>query len=180
MNKDHIQKISVEQGIEKGQVEAVARLLTEGATVPFISRYRKEATGSLDEVMVTKIRDRLRRLQDLDDRKETVLKSLEEHGHLTDELKEQVLGAETMTSLEDIYLPYKPKRRTKGQIAREKGLEPLASKILEQKGIDPVRVAESFIDPEKGVESVDDALLGARHIIAEIVNEDSETVGHAI
>jgi len=174
MNKDHIKKISVEQGIENGQVEAVARLLTEGATVPFISRYRKEATGSLDEVMVTKIRDRLRQLQELDDRKETVLKSLEEHGHLTDELKEQVLGAETMTSLEDIYLPYKPKRRTKGQIAREKGLEPLALEILEQKGIDPVGAAESFVDPKEGVENVDDALLGARHIIAEIVNEDSE------
>jgi len=169
-----ISKIAKEQNLGINQVQAVASLLGEDATIPFIARYRKEATGSLDEVAVTTVRDRLNQLNELNDRKETVLKSLEKHGHLTDELQEKVLAAESMAILEDIYLPYKPKRRTKAVIAKEKGLEPLALMIFEQKGLNPEKEAESFIDPEKGVESVEDALAGARDIIAEIINENDK------
>ncbi|MBW2589224.1 MAG: RNA-binding transcriptional accessory protein [Deltaproteobacteria bacterium] len=169
-----ISKIAKEQNLDINQVRAVASLLGEDATIPFIARYRKEATGSLDEVAVTAVRDRLNQLNELNARKETVLKSLEKHGHLTDELQEKVLSAESMAVLEDIYLPYKPKRRTKAVIAKEKGLEPLALMIFEQKGVDPNKEAESFIDPEKGVESVEDALAGARDIIAEIINENDK------
>jgi len=175
MNNDtFISRIAEEQNINNNQVKAVASLLSEGATIPFISRYRKEATGSLDEVAVMAVRDRLNQLMELEERKEAILKSLEKHGHLTDELREKVLAAESMTVLEDLYLPYKPKRRTKAIIAKEKGLEPLALIIFEQKGVNPVKEAESFIDPEKGVESVEDALAGARDIIAEIINENDK------
>lgn len=169
-----ISKIAKEQNIADNQIQAVASLLSEGATIPFISRYRKEATGSLDEVAVRAIRDRLNQLNELEERKETIFKSLEKHGHMTDELREKVLAAESMAVLEDIYLPYKPKRRTKAIIAKEKGLEPLALMIFEQKGVSPVKEAESFIDHEKGVESVEDALAGARDIIAEIINENDK------
>jgi len=175
MNNDtFISRIAKEQNITNNQVQAVASLLSEGATIPFISRYRKEATGSLDEVAVMAVRDRLNQLMELKERKEAILKSLEKHGHLTDELREKVLAAESMTVLEDLYLPYKPKRRTRAIIAKEKGLEPLALIIFEQKGANPVKEAESFIDPEKGVESVEDALAGARDIIAEIINENDK------
>jgi len=175
MNNDtFIFRIAEEQNINNNQVQAVASLLSEGATIPFISRYRKEATGSLDEVAVMAVRDRLNQLMELEERKEAILKSLEKHGHLTDELREKVLAAESMTVLEDLYLPYKPKRRTRAIIAKEKGLEPLALIIFEQKGVNPVKEAESFIDPEKGVESVEDALAGARDIIAEIINENDK------
>ncbi|MCG8511275.1 MAG: RNA-binding transcriptional accessory protein, partial [Rhodospirillales bacterium] len=148
------------------------------ATVPFISRYRKEATGSLDEVAITAIRDRLIQLEELDKRREAILKSLEERDLLTDELKEQIEAAETMATLEDIYLPYKPKRRTRATIAREKGLEPLAQAVFEQTGIDPYKEAEQYINTSedieeaKRVETIDDALAGARDIIAEWINED--------
>ncbi len=169
----HISTISQELSLTEKQVLACAALLDEGATVPFISRYRKEATGSLDEVAVTAIRDRLAQLRELDKRKEAILKSLEEQGKLSDELKAKVLAAETMTVLEDIYLPYRPKRRTKAMVAREKGLEPLAQKLFSQEpGIDPAIEAAAFVDKEKGVETVDDALAGARDIIAEWINED--------
>ena len=175
MNNDtFISRIAEEQNINNNQVQAVASLLSEGATIPFISRYRKEATGSLDEVAVMAVRDRLNQLMELKERKEAILKSLEKHGHLTDELREKVLAAESMTVLEDLYLPYKPKRRTRAIIAKEKGLEPLALIIFEQKGANPVKEAESFIAPEKGVESVEDALAGARDIIAEIINENDK------
>ena len=130
-------KISKELKLKISQVQTVYTLLEEDATIPFIARYRKEATGSLDEVAVTLIRDRLLQLKELDSRRETILKSLEEHGHLTDELKEKVIKAEILTVLEDIYLPYRPKRRTKATIAKEKGLEPLALLIFDQKAIDP-------------------------------------------
>ena len=169
-----ILKIAKEQNLDIKQVQAIVSLLGEGATIPFIARYRKEATGSLDEVAVTAVRDRLNQLNELNDRKETVLKSLEKHGHLTDELQEKVLAAESMAVLADIYLPYKPKRRTKAVIAKEKGLEPLALMIFEQNGVNPEKEAESFIDPENGVESVEDALAGARDIIAEIINENDK------
>ena len=172
MNNEHITKIAEELKLSTKQVSATAALLDEDATVPFIARYRKEVTGTLDEVAVTAIRDRLAQLKDLDKRRDAILKSLEEMGKLTDELKEKINAAEIMTVLEDIYLPYRPKRRTKATIAREKGLEPLAQSVFAQDGIDPVAEAEGFVDPEKGVESVDDALSGARDIIAEWANED--------
>nr|WP_155314206.1 Tex family protein [Desulfosarcina ovata] len=160
--------------LEAARIDAVAQLLADGATVPFISRYRKEATGSLDEVAVATIRDRLTQLQDLDSRRETILGSLEQHGHLTDELKDQVLAAGTMTELEDIYLPYRPKRRTRATIAREKGLEPLATAIFEQAGSDPEALAADYVDAEKDVATIEDALAGARDIIAETINEDQQ------
>jgi uncharacterized protein len=169
---EHIATISAELNIATKQIDAVADLLAQGATVPFIARYRKEATGSLDEVAITAIRDRLHQLEELDVRKAAVLKSLETNGHLTDELKEQVSAAPTLAVLEDLYLPFRPKRRTKATVAREKGLEPLAREILEQSGRDPVQLAAAYVDPQKGVESVEAALEGARHIIAEIINED--------
>jgi protein Tex len=172
MNDRHVSVISTELNILPRQVEAVAGLLSESATVPFIARYRKEVTGSLDEVQITSIRDRLTQLVELESRKEAILASLEKHGHLTDELKQKVLASETMTVLEDVYLPYRPKRRTKATIAKEKGLEPLALALLAQEGIDPQTAAEAYIDVEKGVVSSDEALEGARHILAETVNED--------
>ena len=174
MNLLHIQQTAEELGLAESQVDAVSQLLQQDATIPFIARYRKEATGSLDEVVVTSIRDRLKQLDELAARKETVLKSLEQHGHLTDELETKVHNAATLSELEDIYLPYKPKRRTRGTIAREKGLEPLALTIFEQTGIDPSGAAQNFVNPEHGVASTDDALAGARDIIAEMINEHAE------
>ncbi|TAN37512.1 MAG: RNA-binding transcriptional accessory protein [Nitrospirae bacterium] len=174
MEETHISLIAAELGIRPQQVLAVVSLLDEGATVPFISRYRKEATGSLDEVMVTAIRDRLSQLRELDKRREAVLSSLEDRGLLTDELKAKVLSAGSMVVLEDIYLPFKPKRRTRATVAREKGLEPLAVRIFSQEEFNPADEAVSYLDAEKGVVSVDDALAGARDIIAEWVNEDQK------
>ena len=172
MNEAHISDITDELNINISQVRAVSELLEEGATIPFIARYRKEITGSLDEVVITAIRDRLNRLEELDSRREAVLKSLEQNGHLTDELREKVMAASTIAVLEDIYLPFRPKRRTKATIAREKGLEPLALIIFKQEGADPDNEAERFVDPEKGVENIENALSGARDIIAEMVSED--------
>ncbi len=170
----HIISIAKELNIKEKQVLATAQLLDENATIPFISRYRKEVTGELDEVAVTAIRDRLSQLRVLDDRREAILKSLEERELLTDELKTMILNAETLAVLEDIYLPFRPKRRTRGMIAREKGLEPLAELLFEQGDIDPEIEAAKFVDAEKGVETEADALQGARDIIAENVSEDSE------
>ncbi|MBU2623097.1 MAG: RNA-binding transcriptional accessory protein [Proteobacteria bacterium] len=172
MNEAHISNITDELNINISQVRAVSELLEEGATIPFIARYRKEVTGSLDEVVIMAIRDRLTRLEELDSRREAVLKSLEQNGHLTDELREKVMSVSTLAVLEDIYLPFRPKRRTKATIAREKGLEPLALIIFKQEGANPDKEAERFVDPEKGVESTEDALSGARDIIAEMVSED--------
>ena len=174
MNQDYISKIAKELTIAPKQVQSTASLLEEGATVPFIARYRKEVTGSLDEVAITTIRDRLNQLEELDSRRESILKSLEERGQLTDELKEKIFAAESMVVLEDIYLPYRPKRRTRATIAREKGLEPLAQRLFGQEEMDVTAEASAFLDPEKGVESVEDALAGARDIIAEWVNEDQQ------
>ncbi len=174
MQQDHIKKISEELNILPRQVVATIELLDEGATVPFISRYRKELTGSLDEVAIAAIRDRVNQLRDLDKRKDAILKSLKEQEKLTPELEQKVLKAETMAILEDIYLPYKPKRRTKATVAREKGLEPLAKAVFEQEEKDIQKIAESFIDSEKEVNSIEEALQGARDIIAEWVNENAE------
>ncbi len=174
IDEKHILKIARDLGLKTNQVKATASLLDEGATIPFIARYRKEATGSLDEVAVANIRDTLEKLRDLDKRRESILKSLEESGKLTDELKEKILAAETLAILEDIYLPYRPKRRTRAAIAKEKGLEPLAEKLFTQANIDIATEAAPFVNEEKGVASVEEALAGARDIIAEWVNEDEK------
>jgi uncharacterized protein len=173
LNDQYVRKIAAELKLADRQVAATALLFEEGATVPFIARYRKELTGSLDEVAVTTIRDRLIQLLQLDERRDTILKTIEQQGKLTDELKEKILAAETMAVLEDLYLPYKPKRRTRATIAKEKGLEPLAQMILEQRPeLDPLAEAAAFVNAEKGVESAEAALAGARDIIAEQVSED--------
>lgn len=166
-------KIASELGVRPQQVQATVELLDGGATVPFISRYRKEATGTLDEVQVATIRDRIEQLRELDKRREAVLKSIEEQGKLTPELQKAVEGAETMAKLEDIYLPYKPKRRTKATIAREKGLEPLAERIFTQDSIDLENEAQKFISEDKEVNTIEEALQGARDIIAEWINENA-------
>ncbi|NTW17925.1 MAG: RNA-binding transcriptional accessory protein, partial [Syntrophaceae bacterium] len=174
MSERHIVKIAADLNVRGEQVRAAARLLDDEATVPFIARYRKEVTGGLDEVAIITIRDQLESLRALDKRREAILKSLEEQGKLTDELKEKVSSAETMAILEDIYLPYRPKRRTRGTIAKEKGLEPLAVKIFTQADMDIEVEAASFVNPEKGVETAEDALAGARDIIAEWINEKAD------
>lgn len=166
-------KIAAELQVKPHQVQATIELLDGGATVPFISRYRKEATGTLDEVQVATIRDRIEQLRELDKRREAILKSIEEQGKLTPELKKSIDGAETMSKLEDIYLPYKPKRRTKATIAREKGLEPLAERIFEQTSFDLEAEAEKYISEENEVKSIEEALQGARDIIAEWINENA-------
>ena len=174
MKLKHVEKISSELNIEPLRVRAVAKLLEEGSTIPFIARYRKEATGSLDEVAIAGIRERLQQLAELEKRRESILKSLEDQGKLTDELRQKVESAETMTILEDIYLPYRPKRRTRATLAKEKGLEPLADDIFLQDDRDPLVMAAPFVDEEKGVTGPEEALSGARDIIAERINEDQE------
>jgi uncharacterized protein len=176
-NEKNIAIVSAELSIKEHQVKAVASLLGEDATVPFIARYRKEMTGSLDEVAVIAIRDRLDQLAELDARRETILASLTEQGKLTPELEKAVHAAETLSKLEDIYLPYRPKRKTRGSVAKEKGLEPLAEQIFGQDNIDIEKIAAQFIDAEKGVADMDAALAGARDIIAEWVNENAEARG---
>jgi protein Tex len=166
-------KVSDKLTIDTKQVVATVRLLDEGGTIPFIARYRKEVTGSLDEVAIMQIRDEIERLRELEKRKEAILKSIEGQGKLTEELKEKILDAETISKLEDLYLPYKPKRRTKATIAREKGLEPLAQFILAQGNASLDDEAAKFISTEKEVISIEDALHGARDIIAEIITEDA-------
>jgi len=173
MNEKHLNKIADELNLSLRQVKAAARLLTEGGTVPFIARYRKEVTDSLNEVAITAIRDKIAQMEALDNRRKSILKSLKERGLLTDDLNGKIVSAETMTTLEDIYLPYRPKRRTRATAAREKGLEPLAKLIFDQQDeTDPVKEATAYIDPENEVETAEDALAGSRDIIAEWVNED--------
>jgi uncharacterized protein len=173
MLQTHVEKISGELRVAARRIAAAANLLDGGATVPFIARYRKEATDSLDEVEVTQVRDRLEQLRDLDQRREAILASLEERELLTPELAARINAAQTMAVLEDIYLPYRPKRRTRATIAREKGLEPLAEILWRQDETDPPRAAAGYVDPAKGVETAGDALTGARDIMAEWVSEDT-------
>ena len=173
MVASQIGRIGSSLKIDTGRVGATVALLEEGGTVPFIARYRKEATGMLDEVAVAAIRDRLGALVELDDRREAILKSLKERELLTDEVREQVDSAETMTSLEDVYLPYRPKRRTRATIAHERGLEPLADAIWEQTDLDIEAEAGPYVDEEQGLTNIDDVLSGARDILAERVSEDS-------
>ena len=158
--------------IPAGQVERTITLLNEGATIPFISRYRKEVTGGLDEVQISHIKDQLDKLTELKKRKESILASIEEQGKLTPELKKRIEDSWDSTEIEDLYLPYKPKRVTKAEIARRKGLEPLAQTIMKQQVKDLSLKAEAFISDE--VKNIEEALQGARDIIAEWVNEDEE------
>lgn len=174
MNEQHVKHIADELGLQAGQIRSTAQLIADGGTIPFIARYRKEATGSLDEVTITVIRDRLEQLAELDKRREAILKSLAERELLTDELQELVDSAETLSALEDVYLPYRPKRRTRAMIAREKGLEPLATQILSQEPFDLAHEAEKYLSEEHGLESVDQVLAGCRDIIAEWMNEDAD------
>ena len=166
-------KIAEALNLSPRQVEKTIELLEGGATVPFIARYRKEATGSLNEVQIAAIRDMLIKCKELDKRRESIVQSIEEQGKLTPELKKQLLTAETMTELEDLYLPYKPKRKTRASMAVEKGLEPLANSIMLQQNIDVEALAAKYVNAEKGVADPDDALAGARDIIAERINEDT-------
>ncbi len=156
-------------------VNAVAELLAEGATLPFIARYRKEMTGSMDEVMIASIRDRMEQLRELDKRREAIISSVEKQGKLTPELMGTIVAATTLAELEDIYLPYKPKRKTRASVAKERGLEPLAQKLFEQDKFDIDAFAASFIDAGKDVADVQAALDGARDIIAEWVSENPDT-----
>jgi uncharacterized protein len=174
MNDRFVEMIAQELQLGPRQVAATALLLGEGATMPFIARYRKEATGSLDEIAIARIRDRLEQLQALAERREAILRSLEERQLLTDELRLALEDAGTLTALEDIYQPYRPKRRTRAMIARERGLEPLAELLWAQTpDLDPAAAAGPFVNPDAGVESVDAALAGARDILAERVSDDT-------
>ena len=168
----HISQISKKLAINEWQVENVIRLLDSGATIPFISRYRKEMTGSLDEVQIGQIKEEYERLQELDARREAIIKSIEEQGKMVPELMDRLNAAQTMSELEDIYLPYRPKRRTRAAIAREKGLEPLADIVFKQYERNPELIAEKYLSDE--VPTVEDALLGAKDIIAEKINEEEE------
>jgi len=174
MIEQHVLKITKELSLQPRQVAAVAVLLEEGGTVPFIARYRKERTGELDEVQITSIRDRLEQLGELDKRRETVLSSLEERKLLTGELKAKIGAAETLATLEDIYLPFRPKKRTKATIAKERGLEPLAEILWPQEpATDPEKEAAAFVDEAKEVPDAAAALAGARDILAERVSDDA-------
>ena len=175
MNLSHVRKVAQELNIKEAQAQAVVTLLNEGSTVPFIARYRKEATGMLDEVAITSIRDRMHQLDELDKRRAVILESIEKQGKLTPELKDKIEKSLTMTELEDLYLPYKPKRRTRGMIAKEKGLEPLAAEIFKQDpAFDPEEAAEHYVNPEKDLKDTEAVLAGARDIIAEWINEDAK------
>lgn len=169
----YINIIASETGLPGKGIRSTLELLEEGSTVPFISRYRKEMTGSLDEVEITTIRDRFQQLTELDKRRESILKSIEEQKKLTPELKQTIEAAHTMAELEDLYLPYRPKRKTKATIAIAKGLEPLAKIIFQQNRSDPEQEAMKFVSEEKGVSDAEQALAGARDIMAEWINEDT-------
>ena len=172
---DIIQKIKEELQVEKWQVEAAVKLIDEGNTIPFISRYRKEVTGSLNDEQLRNLDERLTYLRSLEDKKEQVLKSIEEQGKLTDELKEKILAAQTLVVVEDLYRPYRPKRKTRASIAKEKGLEPLAEYILRQEATEPVlNEAAKYASEEKEVKTPEEALQGAQDIIAEMISDDAE------
>ena len=172
---DIIQVITQELKVEKWQVEAAVKLIDEGNTIPFISRYRKEATGSLNDEQLRTLFERLTYLRNLEDKKNQVLKSIEDQGKLTEELKKQILDAQTLVVVEDLYRPYRPKRRTRATIAKEKGLEPLADIILLQMTDKPVEEeARAYVSEEKGVKNVAEALNGAKDIIAERISDEAD------
>src|SRR5215831_2532047 len=166
------QQISTKLNLKANQVEAVLQLFEEGATMPFIARYRKDKTGGLDEVQIQQIQDESKILKEFTDRKAFIEKTITDQGKMTEALQEKINNASTITELEDIYLPYKPKRKTKAQTARENGLEPLSQLILQQKETDLQTEAAKYIN--ENVKDIDAALQGARDIIAETINEDDK------
>ncbi|ALV53304.1 Tex family protein [Streptomyces althioticus] len=170
-------RIAEELGVRERQVRAAVELLDGGSTVPFIARYRKEATETLDDAQLRTIEERLRYLRELEERRTAILDSVREQGKLTEELKARIRGAETKARLEDIYLPFKPKRRTKAQIAREAGLEPLAEGLLADPGVEPLAAAAAFVDADKGVADPQAALDGARAVLTERFSEDADLIG---
>ena len=184
-NPEHVLRLAAELKIKVFQVAATAQLFAEGATVPFIARYRKEVTGELDEVQVLAIRDRLEQMRSIDERRATILASLKERNLLTPELEKSINAADSLTTLEDIYLPFRPKKRTRATIAKEKGLEPLADLIFAQDpATNAITEAQSYVGrdyvaddgknlPAK-IESIEEALAGARDIIAERVSDDKD------
>ena len=169
-----LEQLALELGQKKEYVENVVSLLDEGNTIPFIARYRKEMHGSMDDTVLRNLETRLQYLRNLQERKEEITRSIESQGKLTEELAQAIASAATLAEAEDLYRPYKQKRRTRATIAKEKGLEPLALAIFAQDGTDPAKMAEAYIDAEKGVESIEDALTGASDIIAEILSDDPE------
>jgi uncharacterized protein len=174
-NMNIITVLSEELKVQKWQVEATVKLIDEGNTIPFISRYRKEATGALNDEVLRNLHERLIYLRGLEERKETVLASIEEQGKLTEELKAKIQAAQTMVAVEDLYRPYKPKRKTRASIAKEKGLEPLANIIYLQMTQKPLeKEAEAFVDAEKGVETTEDAIAGAKDILAEAISDEAD------
>ena len=169
------QKLTEELGVKRWQIDAAVKLIDEGNTIPFISRYRKEATGSLNDEQLRKLHERLLYLRSLEEKKEQVLSSIEEQGKLTEELKAQILAAEALVTVEDLYRPYRPKRRTRATIAKEKGLEPLAALIWLQKTGEPLEnAARLYISEEKGVATEADAIAGAQDIIAESISDNAD------
>ncbi|MGW8794334.1 Tex family protein [Streptomyces althioticus] len=170
-------RIAEELGVRERQVRAAVELLDGGSTVPFIARYRKEATETLDDAQLRTIEERLRYLRELEERRSAILDSVREQGKLTEELEARIRGAETKARLEDIYLPFKPKRRTKAQIAREAGLEPLAEGLLADPGVEPLAAAAAFVDADKGVADPQAALDGARAVLTERFSEDADLIG---
>ena len=170
-------RIADELGVREGQVTAAVDLLDNGATVPFIARYRKEVTGALDDAQLRTLEERLRYLRELDERRAAILESVRAQGKLDDELTARIMAADSKARLEDIYLPYKPKRRTKAQVAREAGLEPLADQLLASPETVPEQAAAGYVDAGRGVADVAAALDGARAILAERFAEDADLIG---
>ena len=173
---DIIQKLTEELQVQRWQVEAAVSLIDEGNTIPFISRYRKEATGSLNDEELRKLHERLVYLRNLEEKKAQVRKSIEDQGKMTEELQAAIAAAETLVAVEDIYRPYRPKRRTRATIAKEKGLEPLADLLfLQELKQEAEKEAEAYLSEEKGVDSVQDALNGAGDILAERISDHADT-----
>ncbi len=172
MDAKHLQIISDQLSIAHKKIQNTAELLSEGATIPFIARYRKEVTGSLDEVQIGDIQNQIQKLQELEKRRESILNTIEEQGKLTDELRQKITATYNSTELEDLYLPYKKKRKTRASVAKEKGLEPLANSIFEQRNQNVENLAASFLNDE--VPTIEEALQGARDIVAEAINEDEK------
>ena len=166
--------LSAELGQKQEYIENVITLMDEGNTIPFIARYRKEMHGAMDDTVLRTLETRLAYLRNLQQRRDEVKNSIENQGKLTEELSAAIDNAATLAEVEDLYRPYKQKRRTRGSIAREKGLEPLAAAIFAQEGQDPGKLAESYLDPEKGVSTVEEALQGANDIIAENLSDDAD------
>jgi uncharacterized protein len=167
-------RIAEELSVREAQVNAAIKLLDEGATVPFIARYRKEITGALDDTQMRQLEERLHYLRDMEDRRQTILNSIEEQGKLNPQLQQSILEADTKNRLEDLYLPYKQKRRTKAQIAREAGLEPLADALLADPGLDPQDTAIAYYNVDAGITERKAALDGARQILMERFAEDAD------